>query len=256
MALYRVSIGGGIGDASTSDVLSGKTFSSQTAGSGATGTMENYGNKTVDCGNTSTDDSYFYTSIPNSGYYDKNSKIRMPITSLPSIIFDNPVKIRLGINTNSQTSNWFVLGLRLPFQCFAKFSNPVLPGKWESCSGNALDININSEGWTQINANRGFGVNFSHGYQPQNDSPSPTAYATLVIVPTQQTDWSTFQLHRITNRTDDISITFHFITPKAGHYTINPVNISYNCSKGEEIIFSTSGSFTGLQTYNVYYTPN
>lgn len=75
MALYRVSMGGAVGNAAASDVLTGKTFSSETAGTGIAGTMPNYAGITQGGGTVTKDSSYTYIAIPKKGYYDTTSKV-------------------------------------------------------------------------------------------------------------------------------------------------------------------------------------
>lgn len=64
----------GSGNATTDNVLEGKTFSSDD-GSDLVGTMPNFSNTTVMSEGVTQDDDYTYVNIPNAGYYDENSKI-------------------------------------------------------------------------------------------------------------------------------------------------------------------------------------
>lgn len=82
--LSQVSIPAVAGNAAQGNVLSGKTFNSATAGIGKSGTMANKAGTTVATSGITQDDTYTYAGIPAAGYYDTNSKVRIPNSDLGS----------------------------------------------------------------------------------------------------------------------------------------------------------------------------
>ena len=82
--LSSVVIPGVEGTANTSDVLSGKTFNSGTAGIGKSGSMANNGSTTRNTTLTN-DNNYVYMNIPLSGYYNTGSKLMAPLSNISDI---------------------------------------------------------------------------------------------------------------------------------------------------------------------------
>ena len=76
-----------LGNVSTSNVLSGNTFTSS-AGLGVSGTMPNKGSTTVDASAVTSDSNYTYLTIPANGYYNTESKVRTPNSSMPSTVYE------------------------------------------------------------------------------------------------------------------------------------------------------------------------
>lgn len=92
-----------VGTAGTGDVLAGKTFTN--SGSvGVGGTMANKGGATVESGTITRDETYTYFGIPNNGYYDTNSKLRVS-------------------NSNSNLGSVYYLGIGTSFNVKTKFPN-------------------------------------------------------------------------------------------------------------------------------------
>lgn len=75
--LSKVTVPGVQGNATNEFVLSGRTFSSATAGMNQIGTMINHGNETLDIIDQSVTEDYIIANIPNNGYYNTNSKLRL-----------------------------------------------------------------------------------------------------------------------------------------------------------------------------------
>ena len=73
--LSKVSVPAVPGNAALPHVLTGKTFSSASAGVGKTGTMANKAGTTVKASAVSQDDNNTYLTIPAAGYYDEKSKV-------------------------------------------------------------------------------------------------------------------------------------------------------------------------------------
>lgn len=73
--LSKVSVPAVPGNAALTNVLAGKTFSSETAGVGKTGKMANKAGTTVKASAVSQDDNNTYLTIPAAGYYDEKSKV-------------------------------------------------------------------------------------------------------------------------------------------------------------------------------------
>ena len=73
--LSKVSVPAVPGNAALTNVLAGKTFSSETAGVDKTGTMANKAGTTVKASAISQDDNNTYLTIPAAGYYDTTSKV-------------------------------------------------------------------------------------------------------------------------------------------------------------------------------------
>ncbi len=73
--LSKVSVPAVPGNAALTNVLAGKTFSSETAGVGKTGAMANKAGTTVKASAISQDDNNTYLTIPAAGYYDVTSKV-------------------------------------------------------------------------------------------------------------------------------------------------------------------------------------
>lgn len=73
--LSKVTVPAVPGNAALTHVLTGKTFSSATAGVDKTGTMANKAGTTVKASAISQDDNNTYLTIPAAGYYDVTSKV-------------------------------------------------------------------------------------------------------------------------------------------------------------------------------------
>ena len=73
--LSKVSVPAVPGNAALTNVLAGKTFSSETAGVGKTGKMANKAGTTVKASAVSQDDNNTYLTISAAGYYDEKSKV-------------------------------------------------------------------------------------------------------------------------------------------------------------------------------------
>lgn len=82
--LSKVSVPAVPGNAALTNVLAGKTFSSETAGVGKTGTMANKAGTTVKASAVSQDDNNTYLTIPAAGYYDTTSKVYTENSNLGS----------------------------------------------------------------------------------------------------------------------------------------------------------------------------
>lgn len=83
--LSKVSIPAVPGNAALTNVLAGKTFSSETAGVDKTGTMANKTGTTVKASAVSQDDNNTYLTIPAAGYYDEKSKVYTENSNLGKI---------------------------------------------------------------------------------------------------------------------------------------------------------------------------
>ena len=68
------------GDAVAGDILDGKT--AWVNGQEVTGSMTDYSSKTVDADKVENDGTYTTLMIPNSGYYNQNSKLKILNTKL------------------------------------------------------------------------------------------------------------------------------------------------------------------------------
>lgn len=82
--LSKVSVPAVPGNAALTNVLAGKTFSSETAGVDKTGTMANKAGTTVKASAVSQDDNNTYLTIPAAGYYDTTSKVYTENSNLNS----------------------------------------------------------------------------------------------------------------------------------------------------------------------------
>ena len=83
--LSKVSVPAVPGNESLTNVLAGKTFSSETAGVGKTGKMANKAGTTVKASAVSQDDNNTYLTIPAAGYYDEKSKVYTENSNLVNI---------------------------------------------------------------------------------------------------------------------------------------------------------------------------
>ena len=91
--LSKVSVPAVPGNAALTNVLAGKTFSSETAGVGKTGAMANKAGTTVKASAISQDDNNTYLTIPAAGYYDVTSKVYTENSNLgnkPTLLWTNP----------------------------------------------------------------------------------------------------------------------------------------------------------------------
>jgi len=82
--------------ATSSDVLEGKTLF--TSSGLVTGTMANKTGSTVTATTVTSDSSYTYATIPTSGYYDTNSKVKIDNSDLTNIKFTQLLKQSSGEN--------------------------------------------------------------------------------------------------------------------------------------------------------------
>lgn len=91
--LSKVTVPAVPGNAALTHVLTGKTFSSATAGVDKTGTMANKAGTTVKASAISQDDNNTYLTIPAAGYYDVTSKVYTENSNLgnkPTLLWTNP----------------------------------------------------------------------------------------------------------------------------------------------------------------------
>lgn len=100
--LSKVSVPAVPGNAALTNVLAGKTFSSETAGVGKTGKMANKAGTTVKASAVSQDDNNTYLTIPAAGYYDEKSKVYTENSNLKSLKI---VQFETGGNGDYKTAN-------------------------------------------------------------------------------------------------------------------------------------------------------
>lgn len=94
-----------LGNSDTWNVLRGYTFTSE-AGLRQEGTMVNYAGSSVTTNNSSENGGFSYINVPSSGYYDTNSKLRIPNAKLPIESFSfNIIGERGILDTDGCTSN-------------------------------------------------------------------------------------------------------------------------------------------------------
>ena len=100
--LSKVSVPAVPGNAALTNVLAGKTFSSETAGVGKTGTMANKAGTTVKASAISQDDNNTYLTIPAAGYYEEKSKVYTENSNLKALKI---VQFETGGNGSYRTGN-------------------------------------------------------------------------------------------------------------------------------------------------------
>lgn len=100
--LSKVSVPAVPGNAALTNVLAGKTFSSETAGVGKTGKMANKAGTTVKASAVSQDDNNTYLTIPAAGYYDEKSKVYTENSNLKALKI---VQFETGGNGSYRTGN-------------------------------------------------------------------------------------------------------------------------------------------------------
>lgn len=100
--LSKVSVPAVPGNAALTNVLAGKTFSSETAGVGKTGKMANKAGTMVKASAVSQDDNNTYLTIPAAGYYDEKSKVYTENSNLKSLKI---VQFETGGNGDYKTAN-------------------------------------------------------------------------------------------------------------------------------------------------------
>ena len=103
--LSKVSVPAVPGNAALTNVLAGKTFSSETAGVGKTGTMANKAGTTVKASAVSQDDNNTYLTIPAAGYYDTTSKVYTENSNLGNLVYKLNVQLR-SITTSEPAGEW------------------------------------------------------------------------------------------------------------------------------------------------------
>lgn len=152
--LSQVSIPAVTGNAAQSNVLSGKTFNSATAGIGKAGTMANKAGTTVEASAVSQDDDYTYLTIPANGYYNTSSKVKTANSNLNKFYIDSiysmvngsqhyfanftnvkASKLKIGTVDVDSTS-----GIYLYFGATANnnFIDLIKPGEWDISAYNEI----------------------------------------------------------------------------------------------------------------------
>ena len=141
--LSQVTVPAVTGNADKSNVLSGKTFNSATAGIGQSGTMPNKAGTTVEASAVSQDDDYTYLTIPANGYYNTSSKVKTANSNLGNEL---TVTLRCG-GFNNDGANGYIYMPNTHGMSTVAFSNivkssTVLKQPYIEIDGTRTTINV------------------------------------------------------------------------------------------------------------------